>query len=346
MAQIFDHPWLGGWFGDAQCSALWSAQAQLDAIRAYEAAWSRALGRLGLVSPEMAEAAAQAIGTMHFDLADLRAGMAADGMVTPRLLHQMQAAAGTASAAVHHGASAQDLIDTCLSLSIKATLNLLETRLLHLQGCLTDLATEQGETAMLGRIRMRVAAEIRAEDRIASWALPLQAHLQRLTELRPRVELLQLGGIAGDRSALGGKALAMAEAMANALDLGNPPRGWHSMRDGLGEFAGLLSLISGSLGKMGQDIALMAQDEINEISCSPDGAAAPSPALAELLVTLARYNAGALASMHHALVHEQEGSGAAWALEWMILPDMAQATARSLAVACQLCAQTTRIGRA
>ncbi|MFQ3255327.1 MAG: 3-carboxy-cis,cis-muconate cycloisomerase, partial [Loktanella salsilacus] len=70
-----------------------------------------------------------------------------------------------------------------------------------------------------------------------------------------------------------------------------------------------------------------------------------NPILAELLVTLARFNATQVSGMHHALIHEQERSGAAWALEWMILPQMAQTTARSLSAATQLCEKITSIGQ-
>ena len=69
-----------------------------------------------------------------------------------------------------------------------------------------------------------------------------------------------------------------------------------------------------------------------------------NPVLAELLVTLARFNAGQLALMHQALIHEQERSGAAWALEWMVLPQMAQATGRALTAAITLAGQIRRIG--
>jgi 3-carboxy-cis,cis-muconate cycloisomerase len=48
--------------------------------------------------------------------------------------------------------------------------------------------------------------------------------------------------------------------------------------------------------------------------------------------------------MHHAMLHEQERSGAAWSLEWMILPQMAQATARSLSAATEICSRITRMG--
>jgi len=46
------------------------------------------------------------------------------------------------------------------------------------------------------------------------------------------------------------------------------------------------------------------------------------------------------------LIHEQERSGAAWALEWMILPQMIMATGCGLLTANALCGQISRIGGA
>jgi 3-carboxy-cis,cis-muconate cycloisomerase len=48
--------------------------------------------------------------------------------------------------------------------------------------------------------------------------------------------------------------------------------------------------------------------------------------------------------MHHALVHEQERSGAAWTLEWLILPQMAVAAAGALRLANTLAEQIEHIG--
>ena len=73
----------------------------------------------------------------------------------------------------------------------------------------------------------------------------------------------------------------------------------------------------------------MAQDG-GEIVLSGGGASSAmahkqNPVSAEALVTLARFNATALAGLHQSLVHEQERSGSAWTLEWMLLPQMAVA---------------------
>ncbi|MGO7388986.1 3-carboxy-cis,cis-muconate cycloisomerase, partial [Rhizobium ruizarguesonis] len=78
----------------------------------------------------------------------------------------------------------------------------------------------------------------------------------------------------------------------------------------------LFASISGSLGKMGQDIALLAQDG-DEIEISGGGTSSAmahkqNPVSAEVLISLARFNATLLSGVHQSLVHEQERSGAAW----------------------------------
>ena len=69
-----------------------------------------------------------------------------------------------------------------------------------------------------------------------------------------------------------------------------------------------------------------------------------NPVAAEVLVTLARFNTTQLAGMHQALLHEQERSGAAWTLEWLLLPQMAVAAAASLRLAGELATQIDSIG--
>lgn len=347
MTDVFDHPWLAGLFADPGTAALWSPDAQLAGMRAFEAAFSRALGRAGL-APH-AEAAARAIEGMDFDMDDLRAGTGQDGVVVPRLVRQMKAAAGDAAGAVHKGATSQDVIDTATALAMRDTLDLVDARLTGLTDALEELAGRFGARPLMGRTRMQAATEITVADRIAPWLLPLADHRARIAAARPRIARLQLGGASGDRGELGGKAAAVAAEMAAALGLENPPRAWHAMRDGVAEFAGLMSLVTGTLGKMGQDVALMAQQGIAEIELSGGGTSSAmahkqNPVLAELLVTLARFNAVQVGAVHQALIHEQERSGAAWALEWMVLPPMAQTTGRALAAAIALAGQVRRIG--
>jgi len=196
---------------------------------------------------------------------------------------------------------------------------------------------------------MQAALPIRVSDRIATWSLPMERHLEHLRSLRSQVEALQFGGAVGNRSDLGGKGDAVAAAMAKRLGLANPPRAWHAMRETIADYAGWLSLVTGTIGKFGQDICLMAQQGIEEAALSGGGASSAmphkqNPVLAELLVTYARFNATQVAGMHQALIHEQERSGAAWTLEWMILPLMVGTTGKALLVALELQDKIVRLG--
>lgn len=349
MIGVFDHPWLGGLFGDAEAAAIWSPERQMRHMLAFEAAFARALGQAGRIPQAVADEVAGTIEGFRPDFGDLRDGMARDGVPLPALVTQLRPLAGDTPEAVHKGATSQDVVDTALALTLAEFNPLLRTRLEALAAAIDDLAARFGGNTMMGRTRMQAALPITVADRLRTWSGPLRDHLAHLEQVRPKVERLQLGGAAGDRAALQPQAQALANDMADRLGLGNPPEAWHATRGALAEYGGLLSGISGSLGKMGQDVCLMAQQGVDEYQLSGGGGSSAmphkqNPVLAELLVTLARFNATQVSGLHHALVHEQERSGAAWALEWMILPQMALATARGLSAALEICKATARIG--
>lgn len=346
MSDVFSHPWLRGLFGDDEMAALWSARAQLRHMLAFEAAWSRNGHLAGLWSEAEGAAAAEAILGISLDMAELAAGTGRDGLAVPTLVRLLKAEAG---AAVHTGSTSQDVMDSALALSIKAARLLLEARLIRLEAALADLNTRFGANPLMGRTRMQAATEITVGDRLRTWQTPIQAHQLRLCNGSVQTERIQIGGASGDRAAFRAGAEALAAKMAEDLGLNPSDTAWHAMRDTIAAFAGTLSLISGHLGKIGQDVCLMAQQGVDEIALSGGGGSSAmphksNPVLAELLVTLARYNASQVAGMHHAVVHEQERSGAAWALEWMILPQMAMATGRGLTAALELTAQIERMG--
>ena len=342
MSDVFDHPWLSGLFGDAEAEEIWSAERSLAHMLAFEAAYSRGLGVIGNVSHEDAQAAAEWIERAKPSIQDLRSGTQKDGLPIPALVHGLKADAGSFVGAIHTGTTSQDVMDTALAITLRENSDLLETRLSELIERLDRLIENFGINTIMGRTRMQAALPITVGHRITSWRTPLEVHRNRLAQVRPRVESVQLGGAVGDCQAIGARHRELAAFLADALNLHLPDQSWHSAREGIAEYANLLSLISGTLGKMGQDICLMAQQGIDEIALSGGGTSSAmphkqNPILAELLITLARFNATQISGMHQALVHEQERSGSAWPLEWMILPSMAKTSARSLAAAANLC---------
>jgi 3-carboxy-cis,cis-muconate cycloisomerase len=201
----------------------------------------------------------------------------------------------------------------------------------------------------MARTRMQAALPVTAGHRIGQWAAPLAAHRARLAELRPRLLRVQLGGPVGTREGFGGQGDAIARAMAAELALGPAEAAWHTDRAALADLGGWLSMVSGSLGKMGHDIALMAQQGVGAARLRSGGTSSAmahkaNPVRAELLVTLARFNTVQLPGMHAALDHEQERSGISWSLEWLVLPRMCEATGAGLRLATALAQDVDRLG--
>lgn len=344
----FDHPLLSGLFGDEEVETLFGFDAELAAMLRFEIALAEAEAETGVIPAEAASAIADALAGFKPDMAALRNGVARDGVMVPELVRQMREMIGAPHAdRLHFGATSQDAIDTALVLRLKLVLEMLERRLYELTERFDQLDKRFGRNPLMGRTRMQAAIRISAGDRIRSWREPLVRHKARLGALRPALLAVQFGGAVGTLDKLGGKGNAVRAALAQRLGLADVPQ-WQSQRDRLTEFAGFLSLLSGSLGKFGQDVALMAQsgDEI-ELSGGGGSSAMPhkqNPVAAEILVTLARFNATQLSGMHHALVHEQERSGSSWSLEWLILPQMIVAAGATLRLAAELAGRIDRIG--
>ncbi|HLJ71041.1 MAG TPA: 3-carboxy-cis,cis-muconate cycloisomerase [Roseiarcus sp.] len=338
----FDHPILSALVGDAEIAAAFSVEAEIRAMLAFEAALAEAEASVGLIAPEAASRIAAVCAAFSPDLAALAEGAAQDGVVVPALVTQLRREVGEAHAAsLHRGATSQDVIDTSLVLRLKAVVAIFGARLDALIAALRALEAEQGQTPLMGRTRMQRARPIRAADKLRAWREPLQRHRERLEALTPRLLVVQFGGAVGTRDGLDGKGEAIAAELARRLGLGDGPC-WHVERDSLAEFAAWLSLVSGALGKIGQDVALLAQNEIGEIKLAEGGGSSAmphksNPVRAEILVALARFNAAMLGAQHQALIHENERSGAAWTLEWLIIPQMVVATAAGLRHAAALC---------
>ena len=334
---VFDHPWLAALLGDEEVARHFSAEAELHAMLEFEVALAMAEAEAGIIPAEAAQAIGAAALTFQPDLQTLAAGTARDGMVVPVWVRQLREAVGPPHGDhVHFGSTSQDVLDTSLILRLRPVLGILATRLNAFDARLTTLAAEHGAVAAMARTRMQRALPITWADRIAAWRAPLARHQKRLQELAPRLLVVQFGGPVGTLDKFGDRGPSVAAALARRLDLAVPGTCWHSARDMLADFAGWLSSLTGSLGKIGQDIALLAQNEIAEVTVTGAGRSSAmhhkqNPVLAEILVTLARYNATQLSAMHHALVHEQERSGTAWTLEWMIVPPMVAATGAALA---------------
>ncbi len=335
----FDHAFLSPLLGDADVEAALCAQADVAAMLAFEAALARAQAAHGLVPPAAAARISAVCAQFVPDMDDLRHGTAQDGVVVPALVRQLRAAiGGEAAAFVHKGATSQDVIDTSLMLRLKPLYARFVQRLDQLLDRLAVLDDAHGTRLLMGRTRMQAALPILVSDRLQAWRAPLEIRRQALSVL---VFPVQFGGAVGRLEPIAGEGrpaqgAAVRASLAADLGLADIPQ-WQSQRAVIADLGHHLASLTGSLGKMGQDIALMAQAG-GEIALAGGGGSSAmphkqNPVMAETLVALARFNAVQVSGLQQAMVHEQERSGAAWMLEWLTLPHMLAATGAALRLA-------------
>ncbi|WP_269439330.1 lyase family protein, partial [Ralstonia pseudosolanacearum] len=76
---------------------------------------------------------------------------------------------------------------------------------------------------------------------------------------------------AGTLASLGTQGRAVAQALAQALDLPLPAASWHGEQDRIADIGAALALLTGTLGHMARDLSLMMQTEVGEVA-EPAGA--------------------------------------------------------------------------
>ncbi|MFC0010050.1 3-carboxy-cis,cis-muconate cycloisomerase [Devosia nitrariae] len=337
-------PLLSALAGDAEIETLLCDEAQIATVLAVERALAEACADTGWITAADAEAVGKAIEGFVPDKEELAAGMARDGVVVPALVKQLRTTIPEPHRmALHKGATSQDILDTALMLQLARVMDVLEARLTALLSRLDALAEAEGGRKLMAHTRMQQALETTWGAKIASWSEPLQRQLRALEAMRRSLLVVQLGGPVGDRGSFDGHGDAIAAGLARRLDLGLAAP-WHATRDPIIAFGNRLALVSGVTGKIGADVTLLAQNEVGAVRLEGGGGSSAmahksNPVRAEVLVALARFNAGLAGTLNQAMVHEYERSGAAWTLEWLTLPQMAVTAGASLRLSLELVEQ-------
>ena len=338
MTSALDSTIFGPLFNDEEISNLLSDASFVRALVDVEIALARAEARVGIISANAAEQIAK-VKVQEIEIAALGIGTARSGFPIIALVQELRKQVGAEAASlIHWGATTQDIMDTACVMQLRSASDLFKRRLTEIARYLSTLADRHRNTVLAGRTHSQQALPVTFGLKVAAWLAPLVRHRERLEEILPRVLVVQFGGAAGTLAALGDKGVAVTQALGDELKLGVPVMPWHVQRDSFVEFAGWLSLVTGSVGKMAQDIILLAQTEISEVGESAEAGRGGSstmpqksnPITSELIVAAARMNASLLSAMHNAQIQEQERATHGWQIEWLSLPQMIALTGGAL----------------
>ena len=344
----YNAPLLSPLLGDKEAATLFGVQAEIDSMVRFESALATAQCQMGMITAAHEEEIKQVLASMEFDLPSISVQVAKDGMAVPAFVRQVRARLQPETQSrLHLHCTSQDVIDSCAMMKMRDGYRIFIPRLEGLISSLEKLDATFGANVLMGFTRMQAALPINASDRIGDWKFSLVSLLSELSEQKFP---LQLGGPVGRQDAYDGQSQQLAEIMASDLDLSAPARSWQTDRTIMVDIGHSLSKLTGSLGKLGTDVSLMAQMGEDHIKLSGGGSSSAmahknNPVIAESLVSIARFNAGLVSTLHNCLVHEQERSGSAWTLEWMIMPQLFVTTAAALRNANQLIGMVEGLGK-
>ncbi|WP_065750336.1 3-carboxy-cis,cis-muconate cycloisomerase [Bradyrhizobium paxllaeri] len=323
----------------AVCDDVASLQNMLD----FEAALARAEAAAGVIPTDAAGPITNACRAESFDIAALADAATRAGNLAIPLVKALTANVTRADAAaaryVHWGATSQDVIDTGAMLGLRAGIDALLADIDRAIKGFAKLARQHRNTPVGARTWLQHALPMPFGLKLAEYAAALHRSKGRLQRLRSETLALQFGGAAGTLAALGDKGLAVAERLAQELNLPLPDAPWHTHRDRMAEAAGVFAILAGTCGKIARDVSLMMQTDVGEaFEPSGEGRGGSStmphkrnPVAAASALAAATMTPNLAATIFAAQVQDHERSAGPWHAEWPTLPTLLLVTSGALA---------------
>jgi 3-carboxy-cis,cis-muconate cycloisomerase len=313
--------------------------AWLRSLLATEAALARALERAGLAPAGAGAAVTRAADPSGFgpaDLAELSQATTLTGNPVPGLARVLTRKVGDtlsgARAAVHRGATSQDIMDTAAMLLARDALGAALAELSAAADAAARLATAHRGSLMIGRTLLQQAVPVTFGLVAAGWLAGLDSAVEGLASVRDSRLALQFGGAAGTLASLGSDGARVRELMAGELGLACPPLPWHTERLRIIDVGAAAARACAALSKIARDVTLLAQTEVGEVSEGSGGEAGgnggprrggssampnkSNPVAAVAVLGCAQQAPGLLATLLGSAEQEYQRAAGAWHAEW------------------------------
>jgi 3-carboxy-cis,cis-muconate cycloisomerase len=300
----------------------------------FEVALARACARADLISAASAEAIANVAHAARFDPEALGRAAASTGNPVVGLLEALRALLDDdAAAALHRGATSQDVLDSAAMLVTRRALSPILDDAAVAAACAATRADRYRDTPMIGRTLLQQAEPTTFGLKVAVWLSGIDLARRRLAAAADECLALQLGGAVGTLAGLGEKGPAVAAEVARELELAEAPVPWHAERVRVVSVADAAAALAGAFGKVGRDVSLLAQNEVAELREGGEASGASSamahkrnPVASIAMVACARRLPGLVATLHGAMLPELERGAGSWQSEWGTLSDLLRLT--------------------
>ncbi len=321
-----------GTYARGQGAAEFEARAWLQAMLEVEAALALANAELGRISSAAAGAIEAVADPERFDLAAIaREGADHATPVIPLVARLRELAGPEHAAAVHVGATSQDIIDTAMMLLARRSLAVTLVDTADAATAAGTLAERAGAAELAGRTLLQRALPLRFADKARRWQ-------DAITEAAAGVEQAQSSLPAQLSGPVGSGDPRVTRLVAARLGLAARERSWHTNRVLVAQLAAAAGILCGALGKVARDVTLLAQTEVGEASEGVPGRGGSSamkhkrnPVAAVSVLACTKRAPGLVATVLAAMEQEHERAAGAWQAEWGTVGELLTLTASAAA---------------
>lgn len=329
-SHIIDFLTLGNNFSTPEMREVWSETNRLRKHIEVEVALAKAEGELGVIPAEAARQIADKADPSQFNLDDIATEIARLKHSFMATINALQQQCGDAGEFIHYGPTTQDIVDTGTVLQLKQAFEIVERDTKLVAQELKKLAQRYQYLPMVGRTHGMQALPTTFGFKVAVWLDEFIRHLQRLKEIKARVLTGNINGAICTYASFGEKGPDVEQRTLAILGLNTPNIGWQSARDRFSEYASVIALISGTLGKIGNELYNLMRTEINEIEepfaegkiGSTTMPHKRNPAMLEGLASLTPPLFKSVALIHESMKVEHERDAMSWRAEWIALPEI------------------------
>lgn len=329
-AHIIDLVMLQNNFGTEEMRQVWDDEARISKQLLVEAALAQAEGELGVIPEKAAEKIVEIAKTENLDIDAIAAQVAHLKHSLMPTINAIQKLAGEDGEFVHYGATTQDIVDTGTVLQLFDAYRIIERDILEIIKKLARMAKKYQYTPMVGRTHGMQALPITFGYKLAVWLDEFGRHMDRLHEIKDRVFTGNINGAVGSYASFGPQGIQVEKRTLQILGLNAPAICWQSARDRFSEYASVIALVSGTLGKIGNEFYNLMRTEIDELeepfSKGKIGSTTMphkrNPAAFEGLASLTPAVLKSVALIHESMKVEHERDAMSWRLEWIALPEI------------------------
>src|SRR5512136_1798517 len=251
-------------YGTPEMRAVWSEKNRFACIVSAEVALAKAEAAQGMIPAAAAEAIER-----HAPAASLERAKAIELEISHDMMAIVKAiseVSGDAGRWVHYGATSNDILDTATALQLSQSLELIDRKLRILLGVLLHRSDETKTLVCIGRTHGQQGVPTTYGLRFAIWASEVSRHIERLSQLRPRVVVGQMTGAVGTQAALGPQGMEVQAAMMENLGMSSVDVSNQVIsRDRYAEYFMFCAGVATTLDKIGIEVRTLQRTEVGEV---------------------------------------------------------------------------------